>query len=431
MNFTKYIAASIITMILVIAMALHFLVPAPPRKIVIATGSKTGQYYRLGNQYKTEFEKNGIQVEVLVTKGSVENLDLINDAKSKVDLAFIQSVTSNQKEYPHLESLAGVFYEPLWVVYRAGAFKSLDKPPEKIEDISKKRVSIGVIGSGTRNLVEKIFALDNISTKTTNILGLSTDESLASLKSGDIDVMFLCVNDHAEIMQKIFLDPNLKIMSMAKAYGFPPKISGLNVINIKRASLNVMNDSPDRDILLVSPTAELVARKDIHPAIVSLLIDISQELLSKSDSLSEEKHFPNPNHLNFDNNDDAQKVMRDGPSFLHRYLPFWVAVWVDRLLRVLIPLLAILIPVFNFLPSIITYRTKLKFAVIYKELKSVESIVQGGQFNHDKVINQLNELQTRAMSLRLSQMNNKGLYDLLSHIGDCRGRVNAMNATAK
>jgi TRAP-type uncharacterized transport system substrate-binding protein len=427
MNFTKYIVASIISLILVIAMALHFLVPAPPRKIVIATGSKTGQYYRLGNQYKTEFEKNGIQVEVLVTKGSVENLDLINDPKSKVDLAFIQSGTSNQKEYPNLESLAGVFYEPLWVVYRASAFKSVDKPPEKIEDISKKRVSIGVVGSGTRNLVEKIFALDNISTTTPNILGLSTDESLAKIKSGDIDVMFLCVNDRAEIMQKIFLEPNLKMMSLAKAYGYPTKVSGLNVINVKRATLNITNDSPDRDILLISPTAELVARKDIHPAIVSLLIDISHDLLSKSDILSEEKHFPSPHHLNFDNNDDAQKVMRDGPSFLHRYLPFWVAVWVDRLLRVLIPMLAILIPVFNFLPSLITYRTKLKFALIYKELKSLESVLQTGQFNHDQVIEELNKLQAKAMSLRLSQMNNKGLYDLLGHIGDCRGRIDAMS----
>jgi hypothetical protein len=241
--------------------------------------------------------------------------------------------------------------------------------------------------------------------------------------------MFICVNDRAEIMQKIFSDPHLKIMSLAKAYGYPIKMNGLTVVNVKRSTLNILNDSPDRDILLLAPTAEIVARNDIHPAIVSLVIDISQELLSKPDVLSEEKHFPNPNHLSFTNNEDSQKVMREGPSFLHRYLPFWFAVWVDRILRVAIPLLAILIPVVNFVPGIIAYRVKLKFAVIYKELKSIEGIIRSGQFDEVKIDQQLRILQERTLGLRVSQLNNKDLYDLLGHIGECRERIQTLRTT--
>jgi hypothetical protein len=429
MNLKRYIAAAVITTILMIVLALHFLVPAPPRKIVIATGGKTGQYYNLGSLYKAEFEKNGIQVEVLSTKGSVENLELIDDPKKKIDLAFIQSGTGSAKHYPHLESLAGVFYEPLWVVYREDAFQSIGRPPEKMEDISKKKVSIGVLGSGTRHIVEKIFSLENISTQTPNILSLNPDDSLLKLKSREIDAMLIVVNDRAEIMQKIFSDPQLKIMSLAKAYGYPTKMKGLNVINIKRSTLNILNDSPNRDLLILAPTAEIVARNDIHPAIVSLLIDISNELLSKADVLSEEKHFPSPNHLSFANNEDSQKVMREGPSFLHRYLPFWVAVWVDRILRVAIPLLAILIPVVNFLPGIIAYRVKLKFAVIYKELKFIEHVIQTGQYDEVKIDQQLNSIQERTLGLRVSQLNNKELYDLLGHIGQCRERIQAARTT--
>ena len=429
MNLTKYIATAVIAVILMIVLALHYLVPAPPRKIVIATGGKTGQYYRLGNLYKAEFEKYGIQVEVLSTKGSVENLELINDSSKKVDIALIQSGTGSAKQYPQLESLAGVFFEPLWVVYREDSFKSLGRPPEKIGEIVKKKMSIGIQGSGTRNLVEKIFSLENITPEGPNILGLNTDDSLKKLQSGDIDVMFICVNDRAEIMQKIFSDPHLKIMSLAKAYGYPIKMNGLTVVNVKRSTLNILNDSPDRDILLLAPTAEIVARNDIHPAIVSLIIDISQELLSKPDVLSEEKHFPNPNHLSFTNNEDSQKVMREGPSFLHRYLPFWFAVWVDRILRVAIPLLAILIPVVNFVPGIIAYRVKLKFAVIYKELKSIEGIIRSGQFDEVKIDQQLRTLQERTLGLRVSQLNNKDLYDLLGHIGECRERIQTLRTT--
>jgi TRAP-type uncharacterized transport system substrate-binding protein len=68
MTFSPKLIAIIVACILGIsALALHYLVPAPPKKIVIATGGQTGQYFRLGNEYKAALEKNGIQVEVLVT----------------------------------------------------------------------------------------------------------------------------------------------------------------------------------------------------------------------------------------------------------------------------------------------------------------------------------------------------------------------------
>lgn len=423
----RSIAAIILSVIVLIGMSLHFLVPAPPKKIVIATGAQTGQYYRLGNEYKTLLEKNGIQVEVLVTKGSIENLELLNDPKHKVDLAFVQSGTSSSNEYPQTQSLAGVFYEPLWVVYQAQSFKDLKSPPDKIEDLIHKKVSLGISSSGTRKLVEHVFEQDQLKTNLPNLVELGTDKSLEKLKAGELDAMFISVNNRAQIMQKIFADPNLKIMTFSKAYGYPPRIKGLSVLTVRRATLDIMNDSPDRDILLLTSTAELVSRKDIHPAISSLVMDLSGDLLSKADILSNENVFPNPNHLSFDVNEDAQKVMREGPGFLHRYLPFWVAVWVDRLIRVTIPLLAILIPLFNFLPSILEYRMKFKFAAIYKELRALENLIQKGDYDRSQIDQDLQALNQRSIRLKVSQFNTKDIYDLLAHIGDVQRRIYESN----
>jgi hypothetical protein len=91
--------------------------------------------------------------------------------------------------------------------------------------------------------------------------------------------------------------------------------------------------------------------------------------------------------------------------------------------------LAILIPVVNFLPGIIAYRVKLKFAVIYKELKSLEGVIRSGQFDGAKVDQQLQALQERTLGLRVSQLNNKDLYDLIGHIGECRERVQTLRTT--
>jgi TRAP transporter TAXI family solute receptor len=425
----KLIAIIIACILGITALALHYLVPAPPKKIVIATGGQTGQYFRLGNEYKAALEKNGIQVEVLVTKGSIENLELLNDPQKKVDLAFVQSGTASSNEYPQLQSLAGVFYEPLWVIYRTQSFKDARVPPDKVEDLIKKRISVGVPGSGTRKLVERVFELDELKTQGSTIVELNTDQSLEKLKSGDLDAMFISVNNRAQIMQKVFADPSLKIMSFSKAYGYPPRIKGLNVLTVKRATLDVLNDSPSQDILLLTSTAELVSRKDLHPAITSLMIDLSLDMLSKPDILSKEKDFPSPNNLSFDSNDDAQKTMRDGPGFLNRYLPFWVAVWVDRLIRVAIPLLAILIPLFNFLPSILEYRIKFKFASIYKDLRMLENQITEGDFDEQKIDSQLKDLLERSMSLKVSQFNTKDIYDLLAHIGDVQRRIEDLKKT--
>jgi len=45
-----------------------------------------------------------------------------------------------------------------------------------------------------------------------------------------------------------------------------------------------------------------------------------------------------------------------GPSLLHRYLPFWAATLVERLIIVLVPLLVILVPVMNYLPQVLRWR---------------------------------------------------------------------------
>jgi TRAP transporter TAXI family solute receptor len=416
----KYLIGLVLGFFLLIVLALHFLVPAPPRNIVIAAGGKTGQYYAMANELKKEFEKNDINVQVLVTNGSIENLELLSDKTKKVDIAFVQSGSADNNTYPDIQSLAGIFYEPFWVVYRAASFAH---EPSTIEELRKKRISVGAQGSGTRRLAEKILELDQIAIDQPNFYSLGTEESLKRLRAGDLDVMLMSVNNHSDIVQRIFKDPSLKLMSIDKAYGYPLRIPGLQVLQLKRATLDVLNDNPSHDILLLSSTAELVAKKDIHPAIVSLLVDVLGDEVSKADVLNPEKTFPNSTHLSFEQNDDAHKTLVQGPSFFHRYLPFWFAVWVDRLIRIVIPLLAVLIPLMNLLPSILTYQAKLKFASIYKELKDLELKMKQVKFDEQQITKQLINLTERTRNLKVSQFNNKDIYDLLSHIGDVQRRI--------
>jgi len=402
------------TLIIIVVIILFFLFdyfqPHPSRKLVIAAGAKSGQYYRLANQLKNELSKNGIELEILVTKGSIDNLQLLNNKEKKVDIALVQSGTADSIDYPKIQSIAGLFYEPLWLVYRPQAFVNLRRPPDLIQDLKLKKVSLGVNGSGTLKLVKQIFDLEKIDVSQSNFFYLATDESLSKLQNGEIDAMFLSVNNHAQIMQTIFEDPSLKIMSFAKAYGYASKIKGMRVLNLPRATLDIVYDKPDREIFILSSTAELVATKDIHPAITSLLVDVLDDFLFKADILSNEKTFPSANNLSFDINEAAQETIKHGPSFLHRHLPFWFAVWVDHIIRYLIPIIAILIPIFQFLPMM-DFLIKLKLAKFYDDLKKIEVGINDGQLDKNQAMQKIDKTLDINLKLKVSHLENKDIFD--------------------
>ena len=63
----------------VLIAAYQFVEPAPPNTLTIATASEEGAYYSFAQKYKVHFSKEKIELKVLQTTGSVENLQLLKD----------------------------------------------------------------------------------------------------------------------------------------------------------------------------------------------------------------------------------------------------------------------------------------------------------------------------------------------------------------
>src|ERR1700720_3169736 len=77
----------------------------PPRVIVIATGAEGGAYYEFGKRYSTELPGANVEVRVVPTAGSVENLALLRDPHSGVSAALIQGGTVTAEDSSDVESL--------------------------------------------------------------------------------------------------------------------------------------------------------------------------------------------------------------------------------------------------------------------------------------------------------------------------------------
>ena len=399
-----------------------FILPQPPQTLTIATGFPDGLYSQFANHLKTELAKEKITLQIRNTGGSVDNLALINDPNSGIDLAIVQSGVGDPVKYPELLSLAGIFYEPLWVWYRQPAFTKEGGALTQLSQLQGKRISIGNDGSGTQILSNAILKLNEINADLVKLEKLKPDESIEKLQKGELDVAFIVAAGEAPILKKFYQIPGIRLMNFDQAEAYTRVLPYLDRIDIPRGIISIAHDQPKQDIRTIASTATLVARNDINPATVSLLLGASYDILRNYSRLQKPGQFPSSKGLDFPMDMDAEIFLRDGPSFFYRHLPFWGAVWVERFIKILIPLLIVLIPVFTYLPAIFNLSLKVKLSRLYKILKNIEKRSNSPD-NYLLLHTELLNLEKRIQQIKVSAMQSKEVYDLKAHVALVRHQL--------
>src|SRR3546814_18292057 len=84
----------------------------------MATGHKDGAYFACGQAYAERFRKEGFELALSQTGGSVDNLRLLTDEAAEVPVAFMQGGIGVPAEHPTLRSLGSLYFEPIWIFVR-------------------------------------------------------------------------------------------------------------------------------------------------------------------------------------------------------------------------------------------------------------------------------------------------------------------------
>lgn len=163
-------------------------------------------------------------------------------------------------------------------------------------------------------------------------------------------------------------------MSFDQADAYTRNLPYLSKVNVPRGLLSIGHDVPRQDIQVIAPTATLVTQDNVSPAMILLLLSASYDILRSYSRLQNPGAFPSSMGIDFPLHTDAEIYLKDGPSFLHRHLPFWTAVWVGRFVKIVIPLLVIFIPLFAYIPSAKNFLLRLKLAQVYAELREIEKM---------------------------------------------------------
>ena len=191
--------------------AAQFIQPAPPNRVVIATGGEGGAYQRFAALYKPLIERNGIRFIERTTAGAVENLALLRSPEEEVDVAFVQGGLGLGSDPAGLVSLGSIYYEPLWVFYRNS------EPIDQLVHLRGKRIAIGAEGSGTRKLALELLEASGAAAAPTRLLPLGGLEAVEALKAGKVDAIFLVGPANSGAVWASFYSEGFRLMSFALA----------------------------------------------------------------------------------------------------------------------------------------------------------------------------------------------------------------------
>ena len=386
-------------------------VGAPPPKIVrMATGAKNGAYYAFAQQYARLLAKDAIVLEVVSTAGSVENLSLLKNGR--VSLALVQGGSATFDDKQRLQSLGSLFLEPVWVFVRA------QQPIKRFLDLKGKRLAVGASGSGTYLLANQLLSAAGITESNTTLVRGDSSQAVASLSQGTIDAAFFVASPAAPLIRSLLEDPNLQLLDFdrAAAYGrlFPflaPVILAEGVVNLER---NV----PSHDTSLVAVSANLAARGDLHASLIPALLEAITKVHEGGGLLEQKRQFPSVDFVDLPLNEDARRYIANGPSFLYRWLPYGWAVLLDRLKILILPFLALLIPLFRVAPPLYDWRTRSKIYRWYAVVREIDTAVQekASAGEAQSLLDRLANLEREVTSVSVPLSYTGELYNLRLHI---------------
>ena len=411
-----------VTVVAIFIVALVTLRNMPPRMIVMATGSEGGSFYDVGERYRAALASAGVEVRLVPTAGSAENLALLLDPNSGVNVGLVQGGTIGAEASSKLESLGTLFYEPLWLFHK----REVGNTKGHL-DLRGRRISVGPLGSGTRELTLELLKRNGIDKQNSELLALTTKESEEKLLAGEIDALGTVNAWEAPIMQKLITDEHIELYSFAaRADAYVALYPFLNKVVVPRGVGDLAKDLPPTDVILFAPKASLVVHKDLHPAIQYLLLDAAVRIHSRPGIFQHANQFPAAESIDLPLSREALQFYKSGRPFLHNYLPFWVAELFGTLIILLIPLFGVLYPMIRSLPPLYDWLMRSKITRIYGELRFLEDeIIDARRTGRDisAMAVQLDHLEEQANHLKIPVAYASRLYELRNHIDVVRERL--------
>lgn len=413
-----------------IALILFWLLidPAPPGSMRIATGSAGGFYERLGRSVAKRVEHAGVKIELIRSKGSVDNIGRLT-GKTPVDVAFVQGGvdTNSQGQKARkgaLSTIASIAIEPLWLFTKNSEIQSLS-------DLRDRRIAAGPHGSGTRDLLVDILKLAKLIDHV-DLVPLSGAAAVAALKKQEVDVAAFVTAPDAKWVRQLVATSEVKLVSLKEASALARILPFATTITLPAGILDLAALKPSAEVQLVAVSTNMVVQDSLHPALKSLLLQTVSQLAEGNRLLGLQTAFPNGKFADYPLNEQAERYFTKGPSVVRNYLPYWAANLVERFWILIIPLLTLILPVMRVGPMLYTWGMRRRIYRWYTDLAELERDIAFGNLgrSRSKDLERLAAIEDQVRNIQVPAAYRDDQYRLRLHIDFIKRRLDSSDGAA-
>ena len=263
--------------------AYAWLDPNPPKRITLATGPEQSAYAEFGKVYAQALKAHGIEVTLHSSEGASDNLRLLR--QGQVDLAFVQGGSSESPsdgETP-LVSLGSLFVEPIWLFYRSqSAHKTAPgRRLNALPALSGLRLNVGTAGSGVPNLMRALFEVNHMESGSLKLSRLDQTAATVAFLDGELDALVFASAPESPMVQMLLQTPGVSLLDFAQNEAYSRRLAFLTPVTLPRGVVDLARDLPPQDVRLVAPTTTLLARHNVHPAVLQLFSQASLQIHGK------------------------------------------------------------------------------------------------------------------------------------------------------
>ncbi len=315
------------------------------KEISIATGGKGGGYYASALKYKKILEKDGINLKIVTTGGSIDAQQRLIDGE--VDYAFVQGGTEIKDK--GMLALANIAYEPVWVFYH-------DKNITSLHDLMGKTVAVGGEGSGIYPVAKNLLNEIGIDTNNSEFLHLGSADASFQLQSKTIDAMFYVASPNSKLVKKLLSNNDISLLHFkdAQTYRqyFLNKNKDFEIITLEASGFDLKERIPDTSHSLLS-VKTLIATIDAPKELTRLLMKAIDQTHSGAGIFKEENRFPNASMLEFEQDIASVEYFREKTYFYEDNFDFWTAQSLNKLHNIVMLYLLPILMLFAFFVEVI------------------------------------------------------------------------------
>lgn len=313
--------------------------PYPTHSLNLAVGQQGTSYDMLGRNIAAYFKAYGLHVNLVETSGMREGFAKLDDDQSAINAAFMTAGQPAPVAWSGLVSLGSVQYSPLWLIYRG------TPPPDELQ-LFKKRIAIGTDGTNTQALFKTLStALGYPVADQPNLLKIKHAEAVTLFNAGLIDAIFIVDGIDSDNIRKLLQNPENRIYSFKQADAYTWQFPYLHKLIVPQGAFTLQPLNPRNDIHLLATSITLLVEENTHPYIQWLLLKAIRDIHNDGDHhFAPLNFFPARLDSSVELSNIAERYYDTGFPELAKYMPLWLAIYLDHFWVVLLSMLAVILP---------------------------------------------------------------------------------------